>query len=424
MKRRKRKTPMKPTIIEDIKARKVLDSRGNWTIEVDVITRDGFGSACAPSGASTGVHEVVAFPDSDVEKSLLELEEIVIPELIGMYADEQEVIDDIMRELDGSDNFSNIGGNATVALSLANAKAAASAYGLYLYQYLGGNLSVEVPYPLGNVIGGGAHAKNATDIQEFLVVPIGAKNITEAVFANAEVHRALKQILGDRVKGFIGGKGDEGAWAVSLGNDEAFEIITEACESVKNNTGIDVRAGADVAASELWDEDRKKYVYNKEDKELDSGEQVDYMKELIDTYNLYYVEDPIREDDFESFGELTSKVNCLICGDDLYVTDTKRIKKGIKLQSTNSVLIKPNQIGTLTDTYKAVKLTKNHKLTPVMSHRSGETVDETIAHLAVGFNCPLIKTGVVGGGRIAKLNELIRISEELGQRTKMAQLPI
>jgi len=415
---------MKPTIIEDIKARKVLDSRGNWTIEVDVITMEGFGSACAPSGASTGIHEVIAFPDSDVEKSLIELEEIVIPELIGMYADEQEVIDDIMQELDGSDNFSNIGGNATIALSLANAKAAASAYGLYLYQYLGGNLSVEVPYPLGNVIGGGAHAKNATDIQEFLVIPVGAKNITEALFVNAEVHRALKQLLGDKVKGFIGGKGDEGAWAVSLGNDEAFEILTEACETVKNNTGIDVRAGADVAASELWNEEQKKYVYNKEDKELSSGEQVDYMKDLIDTYNLYYMEDPIREDDFESFRELTNKVNCIICGDDLYATDTKRIKKGIKLQSTNSVLIKPNQIGTLTDTYKAVKLTKNHKLTPVMSHRSGETADETIAHLAVGFNCPLIKTGVVGGSRIAKLNELIRISEELGQRTKMAQLPI
>ncbi|MFQ5887792.1 MAG: enolase C-terminal domain-like protein, partial [Candidatus Hydrothermarchaeales archaeon] len=173
----------------------------------------------------------------------------------------------------------------------------------------------------------------------------------------------------------------------------------------------------------LWDKEKKKYVYNNEDKELDSGEQIEYMKELIDSYNLFYLEDPIMEEDFESFGELTSKANCLICGDDLYVTNTKRIKKGIKVHATNSVLIKPNQIGTLTDTYKAVKLTKNHNLTPVMSHRSGETVDETIAHLAVGFNCPLIKTGVVGGGRIAKLNELIRISEELGQRAKMAQLP-
>ena len=327
--------------------------------------------------------------------------------------------------LDGSDNFSNIGGNASVAISLASAKAAASSYGLPLYQFLGGNLTVELPYPLGNVIGGGAHAKNATDIQEILVVPVGASDITEALFANAEVHRAIKRILGERVKGFIGGKGDEGAWVVSLGNEEAFDIATKACEDVENNTSITVRLGADVASSELWDEEKEKYVYNKEDKELDSGEQIEYMKELVDTYNLYYLEDPIMEEDFHSFGELTNSVsNCLICGDDLYVTDTKRIKKGIKLNSTNSVLIKPNQIGTLTDTYKAVKLTKNHRLTPVISHRSGETVDETIAHLAVGFNCPLIKTGVVGGGRIAKLNELIRISEELGQRSKMAQLPI
>ncbi len=415
---------MNPTIIEDIKARKILDSRGNWTIEVDVITGKGFGRACAPSGASTGSHEVVAFPDSDVEKSLLELEEIVIPELIGLYADEQEVVDDVMRELDGTDNFSNIGGNATVAISLATSKAAASSYGLYLYQYLGGNLTVEVPYPLGNVIGGGAHAKNATDIQEFLVVPVGAENIIEALFANAEVHRAIKRLLGNRVKGFIGGKGDEGAWAISIGNDEAFEIVGKACEEVRNNTGIDVRVGADVAATELWDAERQKYVYNKEDKELDPGEQVEYMKELADTYNLYYLEDPIMEEDFEGFAELTSKVKCLICGDDLYVTNTKRIKKGIRTLATNSVLIKPNQIGTLTDTYKAVKLSKNNNLTPVMSHRSGETVDETIAQMAVGFNCPLIKTGVVGGSRIAKLNELIRISEELGQRSKMAQLPI
>ncbi|MFQ5975533.1 MAG: phosphopyruvate hydratase [Candidatus Hydrothermarchaeales archaeon] len=415
---------MNPTIIEDIKARKILDSRGNWTIEVDVITRTGFGRACAPSGASTGTHEVIAFPEADVEKSLIELEEIVIPELIGTDAEEQEVVDEGLKELDGSHNFSNIGGNASVALSLASAKAAASSYYMPLYQYLGGNLTVELPYPLGNVIGGGAHAKNATDIQEFLVVPIGAKNIVEALFANAEVHRRVKALLGDRLKGFIGGKGDEGAWAVSLGNEEAFEIVSKACEEVRDSTGVDVKVGADVAATELWDEEKEKYVYNKEDKELDSGEQIEYMKELVDNYNLFYLEDPIMEEDFESFGELTRKTNCLICGDDLYVTNTKRIKKGIKVHATNSVLIKPNQIGTLTDTYKAVKLTKNHNLTPIMSHRSGETVDETIAHLAVGFNCPLIKTGVVGGGRIAKLNELIRISEELGQRTKMAQLPI
>ncbi|MFQ6136462.1 MAG: phosphopyruvate hydratase [Candidatus Hydrothermarchaeales archaeon] len=415
---------MNPTIIEDIKARKILDSRGNWTIEVDIVTRCGYGRACAPSGASTGKYEVMAFPDGDVDKAVIELEEIVIPELIGMDSEEQEVVDDILKELDGTDNFSNIGGNATIAISLASAKAAASSYALPLYQYLGGNLTVELPYPLGNVIGGGAHAKNATDIQEFQVIPIGAKNITEALFANSQVHKKLKELLAKKVEGFVGGKGDEGAWAVGLRDEEALDTLNAACEEVKESTGVDIKIGVDVAASELWDESKNKYVYTKGGRELDSGEQIEYMRELIERYNIYYAEDPIMEEDFDSFKELTSKVDCLICGDDLYVTNTERIKRGIEKGATNSVLIKPNQIGTLTDTYRAVKLTKNYNLTPVMSHRSGETTDETIAHLAVGFNCPLIKTGVVGGARIAKLNELLRIGEELAQRARMAQLPI
>lgn len=412
---------MNPTIIKDIRARKILDSRGNWTIEIEVITEYGFGTAAAPSGASTGKHEVVAFPENDVDKAIAEVGDIVAPELIGMDAEEQDVVDEKLKKLDGTKNFANIGGNTAVAISLANSKAAASSYGLPLFMYLGGNFATEVPYPLGNIVGGGAHAKNSTDIQEFHAIPIGAENIEDAIYANALVHKEMKKSL--TKGGSAGGKGDEGAWAAALTNEEVLDLLTAAAEKVGAETGVEVGLGLDVAASEFWDSTKKKYIYERGGKELTTGEQVDYMVELIDNYNLYYVEDPMDEEDFKGFGELTKKADCLICGDDLYTTNTKRIEIGIEKTSTNSVLIKPNQIGTLTDTYKAVRMAHNHDLVPVISHRSGETPDETISHLAVAFSCPIIKTGAVGGERTAKLNELIRISEELDQRASMAKLP-
>ncbi len=414
---------MKPTIIEDIKCRKVLDSRGNWTVEVDILTLYGFGRCAAPSGASTGKYEVAAYPQGGIDKALVEIEETVAPELIGMDSEEQDVIDGILKDIDGTDNFSNIGGNTAVAISLANAKAAASSCGVSLYQHLGGNFSTELPFPLGNVIGGGAHANNATDIQEFLVIPVGAETIKDAVMANASVHAAVKQAVADK-KDCVSGKGDEGAWALNIDDEKALDILSKAAREVSDSTGIEIRMGMDVAASEFYD--KKKYVYKRSGKNLSGGEQVDFMVDLIKKYNLYYVEDPVEENDYDGFSEITKKTGkaCLICGDDLYVTNEKRIKEGIKKKASNAVLIKPNQCGTLTDTYKAVKVARDNNLTTVLSHRSGETADDTIAHLAVAFKSSIIKTGTVGGERVAKLDELIRISEELTtRRAKMARLP-
>jgi enolase len=309
---------------------------------------------------------------------------------------------------------------------MAVAKVAASAAGVPLYKYLAGNQGARLPYPLGNVLGGGKHAgRTAPDIQEFLVLPVGAKSFELAASANAEVHKRVRKLIEMKDKTFTGGKGDEGAWAPNLGDRDALEIVSKSCEEISDEVGFKVRPALDVAASSLYDEKGKKYVYEREGEQRDAGEQVEFILGLIDAYGLVYVEDPIQEDDFESFAEITRKVgkNCMICGDDLFVTNVKRIKKGIEVEAANAVLIKPNQVGTLTDTLKAVELSKENGYVPVMSHRSGETPDDTIAHLAVGFGCPIIKTGVVGGERVAKLNELIRIEEELGEQARMGEVP-
>lgn len=411
-----------PSVIEDIKARKILDSRGNWTVEIDVFTVTGVGRCAAPSGASTGVHEVLSYPENSVDKALEKLEQIVVPELLGMVAEEQEEIDCLLKELDGTENFSNIGGNVAVALSLATAKAAASSYSLPLYRYLGGSFSSTLPYPLGNVIGGGAHAENATDIQEFLVIPVGAKTIQEAIEVNTEVHRRAKKVLAKMGSSALG-KGDEGAWAPSITDEEALDALSEVCRGVEDDLGVKTILGVDVAASELWNPETEKYIYPGENVERTREEQIDHILDIIKKYDLYYVEDPLEEEDFDGFAELNGRTKALICGDDLYVTNPERIKRGIEKGSTKAVLIKPNQIGTLTDTFKAVNLAKNNNMATVISHRSGETIDETISHLAVAFRCPLIKTGVIGGERAAKLNELIRIEEELNRCAEMATLP-
>jgi enolase len=402
------------SIIEDVRVRKILDSRGNPTVEVDVVTWKGFGRAAAPSGASTGVREVTAFPEGGVDKIISEVEDIISSELIGMDAEDLNDIDMILKEIDGTENLSSIGGNTIVAVSMATAKAAAASYNMPLYKFLGGNMKNEIPYPLGNMINGGAHAgKNAPDIQEFLVLPVGARNITEAVFANSNVHKKIGELIKAKDTTFTGGKGDEGGWAPNLTNEEALSIQAKACEEVGNEMGIEIRPCLDMAASEMWD--GNKYVYAKEGVERDTGEQIDFVEEIIDTYNMFFMEDPIQEGDFDGFSELTRKVGnkCIICGDDIFVTNAEILQEGINRGAANSIIIKPNQIGTLTDTYETVKLAKANGYVPVVSHRSGETTDETIAHLAVGFSSPIIKTGALGGERIAKLNELIRIEEEM-----------
>ena len=321
----------------------------------------------------------------------------------------QVSIDEKLREIDGTENFSNIGGNFAITASLACAKAASNLLGIPLYEYVGGIFAKEIPYPLGNVIGGGAHAPGSTSIQEFLVIPVGAKNFFEAQRTNAMIHKTLKRIF--REKGIFAARGDEGAWAAQITDEQAFELLSEAIARVKDETGVDVKIGLDFAATELWNGEY--YVYK--DKKLTTEEQIAYVAELVDKYGIIYVEDPLHENDFEGFAELTKQIGnkCMVCGDDIFVTNIRRIQRGIEIGAANTVLIKPNQIGTLTDTFRAVKLSKDNGYKVVVSHRSGESEDETIAHLSVAFNATLIKTGVVGGERIAKLNELIRIEEEM-----------
>ena len=412
------------SVIEDVRVRKILDSRGNPTVEVDIITWNGFGRAAAPSGASTGSREVVSFPEGGVSQVITEVEDLISSELIGMAAEDIEDIDEVLKEIDGTDNLSAIGGNTTVAVSMAAAKAAAMSYNLPLYNFLGGNFIKEIPYPLGNMMNGGAHAgSNAPDIQEFLVVPVGASDITEAVFANVEVHKRLKELISKKDPNFTGGKGDEGGWIPNITNDQALEIQAQACEEVGDELGFIIKPGLDMAASEFWSEEEGKYVYGQDGLKRDSGDQVDYVKDLIDTYHMFYVEDPFDEKDFDGFAELTAKVGskCRICGDDLFVTNAELLAYGIERKAANAIIIKPNQIGTLTDTYETVRLAKENNVMPVVSHRSGETCDETIAHLAIAFGAPMIKTGAVGGERIAKLNELIRIEDEMSN-PRMANL--
>jgi len=392
------------TTIEEITLRTILDSRGNETVEADIYTSRGFGRAAAPSGASTGTYEAKVRPPREAIENA---REHLIPSLIGEDACDQITFDALLREIDGTPYFSSIGANVAVALSLACAKAAASSLDLEVFRYLGGAFASETPLPLGNIIGGGAHAPNATSIQEFLVVATGASGATEAVFVNAAVHKAVKKIL--QAQGKLSGKGDEGAWAPAITDAEAFEILGEAIGIVSDEMNVEIRMGIDMAATELWDGEHYRYrdaVRNRDD-------QIAYVADLVDRYNLVYVEDPFFEEDFEAFADLTASVQdrCLVCGDDLFVTNVERIIQGIETGAANCVLIKPNQIGTLTDTFEAIRLADENGLETVMSHRSGETTDATIAHLGTAFGCIFLKTGVVGGERIAKLNELIRIEE-------------
>jgi len=416
-------------IVKSLVARKIFDSRGNLTLEAEVVAKgDGrvcVGKAAAPSGASKGKHEVVAFPEGGVDASIKLIEKIIAPKLVGASVDKQKKIDSLLHDLDGTSNFSKIGGNAAVAISMAIAKAVAAVEGVPLYKHLGGERAIHLPYPLGNVIGGGAHAgKQAPDIQEFQAIPVCAGSFVDAACANSQVHKKARVLIETKDGTFTGGKGDEGAWAPNLDNLQALDILTEACRQVSGEIGFEVRPALDFASSSLYDERKKKYIYEREGKSRDEGEQIDFIIGLIEDYKLFFVEDPLHEEDFVGFAELTRKVGkkCLICGDDLFVTNVKRIQKGIKTKAANAVLIKPNQIGTLSDTLDAIELAKRHRYVPVISHRSGETPDKTIAHLAVGWGCPIIKTGVVGGERIAKLNELIRIEEELGKNARMGEL--
>ncbi len=397
------------TLVTEVRLRRILDSRGNPTVEAEVRTENGgFGRGAAPSGASTGEYEAVEIP---AEEAIAKARELAVPRIEGqVYAGDQRGVDKALRGADGTDDFSTIGANSAVAISMAAAKAAADVLGAPLYQHLGGAFrGRDFPIPLGNVIGGGEHAADATHIQEFLAAPVGAPSVADAVFANAEVHGEVGDLLAER--GIPAAKGDEGAWAPSIEDHEAFEIMDEAVGSVADRVGFEIGFGLDVAGAELYEDG----LYHYGERTKTPEEQREYIADLIGEYDLVYVEDPLDEDDFDGFAALLDRVGGpdadrpLICGDDLFVTNTDRLRRGIEIGAANSILIKPNQIGTLSDTFDAIELALRNGYSPVVSHRSGETEDTTIAHLAVATDAPFIKTGTVGGERTAKLNELIRI---------------
>ena len=411
--------------IINIQAREVLDSRGNPTIEVDVTTDEGIvGRAIVPSGASTGVHEAVELRDGDkgrflgkgVLKAVENVNKVLNEELSGMFVTDQNEIDTRMIELDGSENKANLGANAILGVSLACAKAAAQYTGQPLYRYIGGANANTLPVPMMNILNGGQHADNKIDIQEFMIMPVGASKFSEALRMGAEIFHNLKAVL--KSKGHSTNVGDEGGFAPNLGsNEEAIEVVIEAIKKAGYKPGVDVVIALDPAASEFYDKEKKIYHFESTNQDLTSGDMVNYWKEWVEKYPIVSIEDGLDEDDWEGWTELNAVIGdkVQLVGDDLFVTNVKRLQRGIDEKSANSILIKVNQIGTLTETINAVQLAKENGMTSVISHRSGETEDTTIADLAVALNTGLIKTGSASrSDRIAKYNQLLRIEEELG----------
>lgn len=415
------------TAIEDIRAREILDSRGRPTIEAEVYLSGGAaGLAQVPSGASTGTFEAHELRDDDKSRyggkgvltAVANVEEKIARELMGLNALEQMVIDRAMINLDGSPNKANLGANAILAVSLANAKAAAQTLGLPLYRYLGGPLANVLPVPLMNVINGGAHANNNVDIQEFMIVPIGADNFREALRWGAEVFASLSKVLAE--KGLLSGVGDEGGYAPNLGsNQEALDLLVAAIESAGYKPGEQVALALDVAASEFY----KDGQYTYDGAPHSPAEMVDYLEKLVGAYPIVSIEDGLHEDDWETWKQLTTRLGdrVQLVGDDLFVTNPARLKQGIDSGAANSILIKLNQIGSLTETLEAVDLATRSKFTSVISHRSGETEDTTIADLSVATRAGQIKTGsLCRSERVAKYNRLLRIEDELSEQAVYA----
>jgi enolase len=400
--------------IEKISARKILDSRGKYTIEVVIHSKSFKIASCAPSGASVGKFEAQAFPEGGVESSIQLIQNELSPKIKGMNVEEQTEIDKSIWKIDGTKNLSKIGGNAAVATSTAVAKAASKSKDLMLCQYLGSKL--KLPFPMSNVIGGGVHTKgDSIDFQEFLVLPLGAKTFGEAAGTNVMVHRTVAEIITKKLPNYVLGRNDEGAWAAPLTINEALETLSKAIEKVEEETGVRARIGIDAASSELWDSRKQEYAYKKENKRLTPEQQLEYVLGLIQNYEIAFFEDPFQEEDFDYFAKLNAdtKNRCIITGDDLIVTNKKRLQTAIEKNAVTGSIIKPNQVGTLTDTKSTVELCHKSKVVPVASHRSAETADPALAHIAVGLNCPIIKIGIMGGERMAKINELIRIEDTL-----------
>ena len=412
------------TTIIQIEGREILDSRGNPTVEVEVITDSGaVGRACVPSGASTGENEALEMRDGDKTRYLgkgvlgavKNVNETLASEIIGMDATEQVLIDKTMIELDGTETKSKLGANAILGVSLACARAAAEALGLPLYQYLGGVNAKNMPVPMMNILNGGSHADNNVDIQEFMIQPVGAPNFREALRCGAEVFHALKSVLkGKKLNTAVG---DEGGFAPDLGsNAEAIEVILEAIGKAGYKAGKDVMIALDCAASSFYEKDKGGYLF--EGKTRDSAFMIDYLKGLVEKYPVLSIEDGLDENDWAGWKKLTEALGkkVQLVGDDLFVTNTKYLSRGIKESSANAILIKVNQIGTLTETLDAIEMAKRAGFTAIVSHRSGETEDSTIADIVVATNAGQIKTGSLSrSDRVAKYNQLLRIESELGE---------
>ncbi len=417
--------------ILDVHAREIMDSRGNPTVEVEVIVEgDYIGRASVPSGASTGQFEAVELRDDEerylglgVLNAVDNVNDIIAEELVGMNALDQTTIDQIMIELDGTPNKAKLGANAILGVSMAVAKAAAEALGLPLYQYLGGFNAKQLPVPMMNILNGGKHADNTVDIQEFMIMPVGAKSFAEALRMCAEIYHNLKKVLKQR--GLSTAVGDEGGFAPDLATaEEVIELILEAVKIAGYTPDEDIKIALDVAATELYNKSDKKYHFPGESKMKGkdivrtSEEMIAYYEELISKFPIISIEDGLDEEDWDSWKVLTERIGnkVQLVGDDLFVTNTERLQKGIELGVANSILIKVNQIGTLTETFNAIELANRNKMTAVVSHRSGETEDTTIADIVVACNAGQIKTGAPSrSDRVAKYNQLLRIEEELDE---------
>ena len=421
------------SVIELVYAREVLDSRGNPTVEVEVALESGaVGRAIVPSGASTGAFEAVELRDGDkgryigkgVEKAVANVNEIIAPELEGMDAFDQPAIDALMIELDGTHNKGKLGANAILGVSMAVARAAAEELGLPLFQYIGGVNAKQLPVPMMNILNGGEHADNSVDVQEFMILPVGAKSFREGLRMGAEVFHSLKKVLSER--GLACGVGDEGGFAPNLGsNREALELIVEAIEKAGYKPGDDVRLGLDVAATEMYDKETKLYDLKHEGKKLTAEEMVDLYEDWATNFPIITIEDGLDEEDWDGWKVLTDRLGKKIqlVGDDLFVTNTERLERGIEAGVANSILIKVNQIGTITETLDAIEMAKSAGYTAVISHRSGETEDTTIADLAVAVNAGQIKTGAPSRtDRVAKYNQLLRIEETVGAQARYCGL--
>jgi enolase len=412
--------------ILQVHARQILDSRGNPTVEVDVITEEGaLGRAAVPSGASTGIHEAVELRDNDkktyagkgVLQAVKNVNEIIAKEVEGFEVSEQASIDEAMIALDGTSNKGKLGANAILAVSMAVAKAAAEEAALPLYRYVGGTNAKTLPVPMMNIVNGGAHADNKIDFQEFMIMPVGATSFSEGLRWGTEIFHVLKSVL--KKKGFSTNVGDEGGFAPNIqSNEEAIETVLEAITAAGYKAGSEILIAMDAANSELWNADKKKYVFHKSSgKEMSSDELVKYWESWAKQYPIASIEDGMAEDDWEGWKNLTDVIGnkVQLVGDDLFVTNVERLQQGIDKKIANALLVKVNQIGTVTETINAVTLAQHNSYNTIMSHRSGETEDVTIADLAVALNCGQIKTGSASRtDRIAKYNQLLRIEEELG----------